>query len=96
MIMMSQKRRLQIHSCFRFCVAIRKPELHVRKASHCGSKQQWVRMPWSLYYCLFAPHVVLFFAHIPFVENHTSNATSTERLQQKLFVTWFLRYVAHT
>ena len=41
--------------------------------------------PWSLCYCLFAPHMciwVLFFAHIPFVVNCTFNATPTERLQQ--------------
>jgi len=38
----------------------------------------------SLYYCLFAPHIsmVLFFTHIPFVVNHTINATPPERLQQ--------------
>ena len=42
-----------------------------------------VHMPWSLYYCLFAPHIcmVLFFTHIPFVVNHTFNATPPERLQ---------------
>jgi len=41
-------------------------------------------MPWSLYYCLFALHIimVLFFTHIPFVVNHTFNATPPERLQQ--------------
>ena len=40
--------------------------------------------PRSLYYCLFAPHIcmVLFFTHIPFVVNHTINATPPERLQQ--------------
>jgi len=40
--------------------------------------------PRSLYYCLFAPHIcmVLFFRHIPFVVNHTCNATPPERLQQ--------------
>jgi len=40
-------------------------------------------MPRLLYYCLFAPHIcmVLFFTHIPFVVNHTFNATSPERLQ---------------
>ena len=45
-----------------------------------------VHMPWSLYYCLFAPHIcmVLFFTHNPFVVNHTINATPPERLQQKL------------
>jgi len=44
-----------------------------------------IHMPWSLYYCLFAPHkcMVLFFMHIPFVVNHTINATPPERLQQK-------------
>jgi len=43
-----------------------------------------VHMPWSLYYCLFAPHIcmVLFFTHILFVVNHTINATPLERLQQ--------------
>ena len=36
------------------------------------------------YYCLLAPHIcmVLFFTHIPFVVNHTINATQPERLQQ--------------
>jgi len=57
-----------------------------------------VHMPWSLYYCLFAPHIcmVLFFTHIPFVVNHTINATPPKRLQQHplLFTTnhtdhWF-------
>ena len=45
-----------------------------------------VHMPWSLYYCLFAPHIcmVLFFTHIPFVVNHTFNATSPERLKHYL------------
>jgi len=40
--------------------------------------------PRSLYYCLFGPHIcrVLFFRHIPFVVNHTFNATPPERLQQ--------------
>jgi len=38
----------------------------------------------ALYNCLFAPHIcmVLFFTHIPFVVNHTINATPPERLQQ--------------
>ena len=42
--------------------------------------------PRSLFYCLFAPHIcmVLFFTHIPFVVNHTINATPPERLQQYL------------
>ena len=41
-------------------------------------------MPRSLYYCLFAPHIcmVLFFTHIPFMVNHTFNATPPGRLQQ--------------
>ena len=40
--------------------------------------------PRSLSYWLFAPHMcmVLFFTHIPFVVNHTINATPPERLQQ--------------
>ena len=40
--------------------------------------------PRSLYNCLFAPHIcmVLLFTHIPFVVNHTINATPPERLQQ--------------
>ena len=40
-----------------------------------------IHMPWSLYYCLSAPHIcmVLFFTLIPFVVNHTFNATSPER-----------------
>jgi len=43
-----------------------------------------VHMPLSLYYCLFAPHIcmVSFFTHIPFLVNHTINATPPERLQQ--------------
>jgi len=40
--------------------------------------------PRSLFYCLFASQIctVLFFTHIPFVVNHTINATPPERLQQ--------------
>jgi len=40
--------------------------------------------PRSLFYCLFAPHVsmLLFFTYIPFVVNHTINATPPEKLQQ--------------
>jgi len=39
--------------------------------------------PRSLFYCLFEPHIwmVLFFTHIPFVENYTINATPPEKLQ---------------
>jgi len=42
-----------------------------------------VHMPWSLYYCSFAPRIcmVLFFMHIPSVVNHTINATPPERQQ---------------
>ena len=41
-----------------------------------------VQMPF--YYCLFALHIcmVLFFMHIPFVVEHTINATPPEWLQQ--------------
>ena len=48
-----------------------------------------VHMPWSFYYCMFAPRVsmVLFFTHIPFVVNHTINATPPERLQH-CYSTW--------
>ena len=55
-----------------------------RKASHCGSKQQY-RPPdeMTLLWLVRATYKwVLFFAHIPFVVNRTFNATSTERLQQ--------------
>ena len=49
-----------------------------------------VHMPWSLYYCSFAPHIcmVLFFRHIPFVVNHTFNATQPERLQHYHTLHW--------
>jgi len=88
-------------------IAIRNPERHVHKASHCGSKQQkrWCSQYLfayaSRYVELFTRqyrqsfHVaisvtiacsryiimVLFFTHIPFVVNHTINATPLERLQ---------------
>jgi len=57
----------------------------VRKASHCGSKQQQksVRSPDKVTLLLLVRATylsVLFFAHIPFVVNRTFNATSTERL----------------
>jgi len=41
--------------------------------------------PQSLFYCLFAPHIcmVLFFRPIPFVVNHTFNATPPERMQHR-------------
>ena len=51
-----------------------------------------VHMPWSLYYCLFAPHIrmVLFFTHIPFVVNHTFNATPLRGCNRAILahVTW--------
>ena len=48
-----------------------------------AARNNRVHMPWSLYYCLFAPRIymVLFFTHIPFVVNHTINARPSERLQ---------------
>jgi len=52
-------------------VVIGKPERQVRKASHCGSKQQY-RIPDEITLLLFvrAAYIwVLFFAHIPFVVN---------------------------
>ena len=66
------------------CVAIGNPEWHVRKASHRGSKQQLRPCSQSLLLLLArATYImVLFFTHIPFVVNHTINATPPERLQQ--------------
>jgi len=51
-----------------------------------------VQMPWSLYYCVFAPHIyiVLFFTHISFVVNHTFNETPPKKLQQDLHNLWLL------
>ena len=51
-----------------------------------------VHMPRSLYYSLFVPHIcmVLFFTHIPFVVNHTINATLPEGLQQCQREIWFV------
>ena len=49
----------------------------MRKASHCGSKQQW-RSPdeVTLLLLIRATYIrVLFFAHIPFVVNRIFNAT---------------------
>jgi len=63
-------------SCDRKARAASAQSLHTVAASNNRD-----HMPWTLYYCLFAPHVVLFFAHIPFVVNRTFNATLTERLQ---------------
>ena len=49
-----------------------------------------VHMPWSLYYCLFTPYIcmVLFFTNIPFVVNHTINATPPEMLQHYMHQCW--------
>jgi len=60
-------------------------ELHTVAASN-----NRIHMPWSLYYFLFAPHIcmVLFFTHIPFVVNHTINATPPERLQLSFGTVW--------
>ena len=72
--------------CIAASVAIGNPKRHVRKASHCGSNQQYSShaMITLLIYCLFVPHIcmVLFFMCIPFMVNHTFNATPPERLQQ--------------
>jgi len=64
-------------------VAIGKPERQVRKASHCGSKQQQRSHAMiTLLLLVCTTYVwVLFFAHIPFVVNRTFNATPIERLQ---------------
>jgi len=64
-------------------VAIHKPKRQVRKAPHCGSKQQ--QRSHAIITALLLVRAtniwLLFFAHIPFVVNRTFNATSTERLQ---------------
>jgi len=59
-------------------------ERHVRKASHCGSKQQWCSCAGIALSIACSRHAyaLLFFAHIPFVVDHTINATPPERLQQ--------------
>jgi len=59
------------------------PIRHVRKASHWQQATIEIMRCNLLYNCLSAPCIVLlFFAHIPFVVNHTINATPPERLQQ--------------
>jgi len=65
------------------CFAIKKLEWQVRKASHCGSKQQY-RSPDEITLLLLvrATYIcVLLLAHIPFVVNRTFNARPPERLQ---------------
>jgi len=69
-------------SKFEDTVEIRNPERHVRKALHCGSKQQW-RSPDEItlvYYCLFAPHIYSFVLHAhPFRgESHNQCNTTGE------------------
>jgi len=65
-------------------VAIGNPERICAKLRTVAASNNRVHMPWSLYYCLFVPHIcmVLFFTHIPFAVNHIINATPPERLQQ--------------
>jgi len=66
-------------------VAIRKPELQVLKASHCGSNKATMEITWrdhSIIVCSPIHIWVLFFAHISFVVNRTFTTTSTESLQQ--------------
>jgi len=66
-------------------VAIGNPERHVRKASHCGSKQQQSSHAMITLLLLVRAtfmYGVVLHAHLPFVVNHTTNATPPERLQQ--------------
>jgi len=62
------------HSLGRLVIMFNRSHVNIGRAS----------TPRSLYYYLFAPHIsmVLFFTHIPFVGNHTINATPPERFQQ--------------
>jgi len=48
----------------------------------------------SIIACWRHIHVFLFFAHIPFVMNHTINATPPERLQQHQTQTRFCHFFA--
>jgi len=58
-------------------VAIRKPE-QVRKASHCGSKQQERLHDHSIIAC--SRHIyMLFFTHIPFMVNHAFSTMPPEQ-----------------
>jgi len=75
-------------------VAIGKPEQQLHKASHCGSKQQYISCTTiTLLLLVRATDIlVLFFTHIPFVVNRTFNATPTARLKQ-----WYKQHtVYHT
>jgi len=73
-------------SSIRQCILLRSeiPSGICAKLRSVAASNNRVHMPWSLCYCLLAPHIctVLFFSHIPFVMNHTINATPPERLQQ--------------
>jgi len=65
--------------------AIGKLVRQVRKASHCGSKQQQ-RSPDEVTLLLLVRTTfiwMLFFAHIPFAVNRTCNVTPAERLQHQ-------------
>ena len=75
-------------------VAIGNPEQRMHKASTVAASNNRVHVPWSHYHCLIAPHIcmVLFFTHIPFVVNHTINATPPEILQQ--YQWWILNLSA--
>ena len=65
-------------------LTIGKPERHVRKASHRGSKQQLSsHATITIIACSRHIYILLFFAHIPFMVNHTINATPLERLQHQ-------------
>ena len=68
-------------------VAIGKARGACVQASHCGSKQQQrSHAAITLAACSHHAYILLFFAHIPFVVNHTTNATPAEKLQQHPFL----------
>jgi len=75
-------------------VKIGKPERQERKASHCGSKQQYKsHTANTLLLIVRATYIwVLFFAHILFVVNGTFNATPTERLQLLFYSTPVIQF----
>ena len=56
-------------------VVIKKAEQQVRKASHCGTKQQWRSHVVLILFLLVRATWVLFFTHIPFVANRTFTTT---------------------
>jgi len=67
----------------RFRVVVLNPSGMCAKLRTVAPSNNRVHMPWSLCYCLFAPHIcmVLFLTPISFVVNHTFNATPPEMLQ---------------